>query len=319
MKAWIMTETGAPDVFQLVDSIPRKAPEKGEVMIRVCAAGFNPIDTKIRAGLAPIAPESRVLGCDVSGIIESVGEGVTTFNVGDAVYGLAGGVKGMQGALAEYITTDAALVAKAPDSVRLEECAALPVAAVTAMLLMERLQIKAGDSLYICGASGAVGLMATQLAVLKGATVTGSAGDEQRMQRVSAYGANPVLHEDAADYAASFNKVIDTFGGPGLQAALMLAQPFGQVATINARGEHELGVAHARSLTLHAIFSLLPLLSGEGRDGIGQALNELSALIDKGKIEALPVEVTGMSEVKEIHARYERGELKEKTVFLPDF
>ncbi len=318
MKVWKMHSPGTPDVLQLSD-IEQSQPGDGEVLLRVCAAGFNPIDTKIRAGIAPIAPACGVLGCDVSGIVEAVGAGVTEFAVGDAVFGLAGGVKGMQGALAETMITDAALLAHAPGSLPLEEAAALPVAAVTAFQLAKRLQIQAGDRVFVVGASGAVGLMITQLAVLKGAEVTGSAGDDERKARVVDFGGDAVLHSEATGLAQRFNKVVDTFGGTGLRTALEMAEPEGQVATINARGEHELGAAHAKALTLHAIFSLLPLLSGQGRERVGKQLAELAKLIDDGKLKALPVESVAMKEVVNVHARYERGALKEKTVLIADF
>ena len=318
MKAWKMISAGAPDVLQLTD-IEQTLPAEGEVLLRVCAAGFNPIDTKIRAGIAPIAPHSGVLGCDVSGIVEAVGPGVTAFAVGDAVYGLAGGVKGMQGALAETMITDAALLAHAPVSVPLSDAAALPVAAATAFQLAERLRIQTGDRVFVVGASGAVGMMITQLAVLNGAEVTGSAGDDKRKRRVVDFGGTAVLHSDATGLTQQFTKVVDTFGGPGLQTALMMAEPEGQVATINARGEHELAPAHAKALTLHAIFSLLPLLNGHGRERIGRQLAELAKLIDDGKLKSLPVEAVGMKEVANVHARYERGALTEKTVLLADF
>jgi len=166
-QAWAMAQTGGADVLHKVP-IELPQPGAGQVLIRVAAAGFNPVDTKIRAGLAAIAPESGVLGCDVSGYIEAVGEGVSAFSPGDAVYGCAGGVKGHYGALAEYMVADAALLAPAPVGMPLEECAALPIAAITAYAALERLQLQAGERLFVVEASGAVGLMMTQIARQQG-------------------------------------------------------------------------------------------------------------------------------------------------------
>ncbi|WP_430459740.1 alcohol dehydrogenase catalytic domain-containing protein [Thalassolituus sp. LLYu03] len=321
MKAWRMTQTGSPDVLQLSD-VERPQPGAGQVLIRVMAAGFNPIDTKIRAGIAAIAPESGVIGCDVSGIVEALGEGVSEFNVGDAVFGCAGGVKGHSGALAEFMVADAALLAPAPASISLAESATLPIAALTADAVLKRLNPQAGDAVFVVGASGAVGLMACQMANLRGCRVAGSAGTAQRLERVREFGAEACLHADIAAHIASGTKypfVLDTFGTSGLQSALGLADVYGQVATINARGQHELALAHAKSLTLHAIFILLPLLNGVGRPALGQALREIAAAIDGGKLAGLPVEVVGMSQVRDVHTRYEQGMLPDKVVMLADF
>lgn len=321
MKAWRMMETGGPDVLQLCD-VEKPVAGPGQVLIRVVAAGFNPIDTKLRAGIAAVAPESGILGCDVSGVVEAVGSGVTQFAIGDAVFGCAGGVKGMSGALAQYMATDARLLAKAPAALPLEECAALPIAALTAAEVLRRLAVPAGADLFIVGASGAVGLMTTQMATAAGCRVMGSAGNQDRIGRVHEFGGEGCLHAQAADMAAQgkrFPYVVDTFGGSGLQNALALAALNGHVATINARGQHELGQAHAKALTLHAIFILLPLLTGEGREQLGQALQVLATDIDAGRLRGLPVEKTGMSAVADVHARYERGDLPEKVVMLADF
>lgn len=87
-QAWIVTQTGGPEVMQPGEIVLAEL-QPGEVKIRVCAAGFNPVDTKIRAGLAPIINAAGVLGCDVSGEVIAVGNGVDHLAVGDAVYGCA--------------------------------------------------------------------------------------------------------------------------------------------------------------------------------------------------------------------------------------
>lgn len=112
--------------------IPEVIPH--HVLIRVLATSVNPVDYKIRSGIVPdIAPDfPAVLHGDVAGIIEKVGEGVNNFQPGDEVYGCAGGVKGMGGALAEYMLADAALIAKKPKSLNMRETAALPLVAITA-------------------------------------------------------------------------------------------------------------------------------------------------------------------------------------------
>ncbi len=320
-QAWVMTQTGGPEVIQKAE-IELPEPGIGQVLIRVVAAGFNPVDTKIRAGLAAIAPQSGVLGCDVSGYIEATGEGVSAFSPGDAVYGCAGGVKGHHGALAEYMVADADLLAPAPHNLLLEDCAGLPIAAITAYNAVQRLQLQAGERLFVVGASGAVGLMMTQIAHQLGALVEGSAGSRERIAQVEAFGGRGWLHSQCSELVAqgeSFARVLDTFGGAGLQTALELAAPYAQVATINARNQYDLSQAHAKALTLHAVFMLLPLLRQENMAAHGECLRTLTAGIEAGELKGLPVQRFAMSEVAQIHARYEAGELPFKAVMLPDF
>ncbi len=318
VPAWVMHSTGAPDVLQL-GTIQLPVPAAGQVLIKVVAAGFNPVDTKIRAGLAPIAPDSGVLGVDVSGVVEEVGPDVEHLQPGDNVYGCAGGVRGHGGALAQYMLADARLLAIAPKVLPLSQSAGLPVPALTARELVRRLALKDGDELAVLGASGAVGRMLTRFARMTGCRVVGTAGSEDRLQLIRSAGAQAFLHHEITQQPRSFTKVADTFGGPALKQALQLASAGGQVATINARGQHELGVAHAKALTLHAIFILLPLLNGIGREWMSSELQCLTDEIDQGLVDGLNADELPMSSVAEVHSRYEQGLLQQKTVLLADF
>lgn len=171
MKAQIIEKFGEATEFKVVDlPIPEVIPH--HVLIRVLATSVNPVDYKIRGGIVPdIAPDfPAVLHGDVAGIIEKVGEGVNNFQPGDEVYGCAGGVKGMGGALAEYMLADAALIAKKPKSLNMRETAALPLVAITAWEgLIEKAQIQSGQTILIYGGTGGVGHIALQLAKSCGA------------------------------------------------------------------------------------------------------------------------------------------------------
>ena len=319
VPAWRVKQTGTPAVLEK-GIIELSEPQSGEVIIRVCAAGFNPIDTKIRAGLAPILNDAGVLGCDVSGEVIAIGEGVTHLTVGDSVYGCAGGVKGSGGALATEMVCDADLLAKAPTAVSLVQAAAIPLVAITAFEALQRLAPKSDETLLVMGASGGVGQWATRLAKEAGVSVYGTAGNAERVEQLKQRGVHAALHNDVTELsAAGFEKVLDTFGGDSLQKALEMAAPYAQVATINARNTYDLTQAHAKSLTLHAVFMLLPLLTGKGRKAHGEFLAELSRKIDAGFIEAPQAEEKRMSDVADIHRAYEAGELKNKVVMKADF
>ena len=113
MKAVVLTAFGGTEHFQVRDDVPVPELEAGHVLVRVAASSVNPVDYKIRSGLleAIAPPEPVILGCDVAGVVEAVGEDVEKFKPGDEVYGCAGGVKGLPGALAEFMLADADLLA----------------------------------------------------------------------------------------------------------------------------------------------------------------------------------------------------------------
>lgn len=313
-SGWHFSETGAPTVLEQTSlEMPQVSP--GGLLVRVIASGFNPIDTKIRAGLAPIASDNHVVGCDVAGEVVAVGEQVAGFSEGDIVYGCAGGVKGSSGTLCRYIVVDADLMALAPLSVKAEQAAVLPLVSITAFEAIERLHLQADESCLIMGGSGGVGQMALQLAKLRGVAVTATAGDDIRRDQVASFNVTALSHGEAAEYAGKFDKVLDTFGGESFQTALHACAPGGQVATINARNTYDLTQAHAKALSIHAVFMLLPLLSGKGRATHGRFLSWLAKEVDAGRITVPETEVQPASAVAEVHRRYEAGELKTKVAF----
>jgi NADPH2:quinone reductase len=314
-QAWIFPEVGGADVL-IETQLPVPTPQAGEVLIKVLASGFNPIDTKIRAGLAPIASDNHVPGCDVCGEVIALGDGVAEFALGDLVYGCAGGVKGSSGTLCEYMCADVDLLALQPELLSSAQAAILPLISITAYEALVRLNIAAGDELLIMGGTGGVGQMAIQLARLKGAKVTATAGSESGLRFIESLGATAIFHSDATNTATAFNKVLDTHGGESFQTALLAAAPGAQVATINARNTYDLAQAHAKALTIHAVFMLLPLLTGNGRKAHGELLAWLATEINQGNIQPPTVDEKSPSEVAVVHAAYEAGMINTKTAFV---
>src|SRR5215472_4863046 len=131
MRAAILE--GAKQPFRLA-SIERPKPAAGEVLVRIKASGVNPLDTKIRAGVAAHArhPFPAILGIDLAGTVEAVGRDVTAFRAGDEVYGMTGGVGGIPGSLAQYAAVDTALLARKPSNLSMREAASLPLIVITA-------------------------------------------------------------------------------------------------------------------------------------------------------------------------------------------
>src|SRR5882724_1160022 len=131
MQAAILDTPGA--AFRMAQ-IPRPHPRPGQVLVRVEASAVNPLDIKIRTGQAAHArqPLPAILGIDLAGVVEAIGSGVTSFRPGDEVYGMTGGVGGLQGSLAEYAAVDADLLAPKPANLAMRETAALPLIFITA-------------------------------------------------------------------------------------------------------------------------------------------------------------------------------------------
>src|SRR5215813_1832209 len=171
MRALLLENYNAP--FTLKD-IPRPMPSAGQVLVRIMASGVNPLDTKIRAGAAAHARVTlpAVLGMDLAGVVEEVGTGVTAFKPGDEVYGMTGGVGGLQGSLAEFASVDADLLAIKPSNLSMREAAALPLIVITAWEgLVDRARVHAGQKVLIHAGAGGVGHVSIQIARAFGAEV----------------------------------------------------------------------------------------------------------------------------------------------------
>ena len=293
MNAALLEATGAP--FRVAE-ISRPVPGRGEVLVRIAASGVNPLDTKIHAGEAPHARQRlpAILGLDLAGTVQAIGEGVTRFSVGDEVYGMTGGVGGHQGSLAEFAAVDSELLALKPANLSMREAAALPLVFITAWEgLVDRAGLHPGQTVLVIGGAGGVGQMAIQIALAMGATVfaTGSPSGRQAIERL---GAGFVDREEpTADAVArltagrGFDLVYDTAGGPALDAAFNAVCRFGHVVSCLGWGTHALAPLSFHAGTYSGVFTLLPLLTGEGRAHHGAILAEATRLTEAGRL--LPV------------------------------
>jgi D-arabinose 1-dehydrogenase-like Zn-dependent alcohol dehydrogenase len=224
-------EFGGPEVLRIVErAVP--TPGEGQVLVRVRAAGANPVDTKVRRGLFSNGrpPEAPLpVGIDVSGVVEDVAPGGAPARIGDSVLGLAVG-----GSFADY-TLARHLVTK-PADMPWAEAAAWPTVTEAAFRCLKQLQIQAGEALLIHGAAGSVGAMATQLAIAAGATVIGTASPDQ-FDYLGGLGATPVRYGDGWS-----DRVRDAAPGP-VHAVLDTAGRAGRVGAAgrpSGAGHHDL-------------------------------------------------------------------------------
>jgi NADPH:quinone reductase len=325
MRAYLVEEPNGPF---LAAELPSPVPGTNQVLVRIVASGVNPLDTKIRAGTAAHAKEPlpAVLGLDMAGIVEEAGPGVSTFRSGDEVYGMVGWVGGLQGTLAEFIAADAALIARKPANLPMREAAALPLSLITAWEgLVDRANVRAGQKVLIHGGAGGVGHIAVQLARAFGAEVFATVSPEKRRVAES-FGASPIDYRAvsvgeyvlASTAGEGFDIVYDTVGGSTLDASFEAVKRYtGHVVSCLGWGSHSLAPLSFRGATYSGVFTLLPLLTGEGRRHHGEILARATALVEAGKLKPfLNDRSFSAGEIAEAHALVESGALGKVVINL---
>ncbi|MDH4580576.1 quinone oxidoreductase [Pseudomonas sp. BN415] len=322
-RALLLETVDAP--FKLIHPM-RPQPGPGQVLVRIHASGVNPLDTKIRAGKGAHARQAlpAVLGMDLAGVVESVGEGVSNFAPGDEVYGMAGGIGGNPGTLADYQALDADLVAKKPLNLDMRQAAALPLVAITAWEgLVDRARVGAGHKVLVHGGAGGVGHVAIQIARAFGAEVYAT-GSAENLAVIEGFGAIAIDYRSTAveDYVArhtdgrGFDIVYDTVGGVTLDASFQAVRHYtGHVVSALGWGEHKLAPLSFRGATYSGVFTLLPLLTGEGRKHHGEILAKVASLVEDGKLKVrLDPQRFSLEEALDAYRLVASGDAKGKVV-----
>lgn len=250
MKAIRAHKWGGPEVLQL-DDVPDPRPGPGQVLVRVRAAGVNPVDTYIRSGAYARLPELPwIPGGDVAGVIEAAGEGVTRPKRGDRVYTAGGAGALLTGAYAELMVCDASQVYPLPANISFAQGAAVGVPYGTAYYgLFYKAHARPGETVLIHGASGGVGIAAVQLAAAHGMTVVGTAGSERGRKLVGEHGAHHVLDHSATDYLDALRAltrgqgpdiILEMLANVNLAKDLDVVARFGRIVVIGNRGSIEI-------------------------------------------------------------------------------
>lgn len=297
MKAMILNQFGADAKFEMTE-IEKPKPTSQQVLVKVAASSVNMVDTMIHS-MGPDLPLSpslpALLGMDFAGTVEAVGDGVSNFKVGDEVYGCAGGLADLPGALAEYISADSRLIALKPKNLTMRESAALPLVAITAYEGLERAGISKGQKVLVHGGSGGVGHIALQLAKDFGAEVYSTGGGERQTALIQKLGATPINYktETVEDYVqkytdgAGFDIVYDSVGGANMLNSFNAAKLNGHVASTVSLLEIDLSVAHFKGLSLHVVFMLIPMLHDYKRAEHHRILNAITAVIEAGNLKPI--------------------------------
>lgn len=285
MKAIQANKYGGEEQLQLVD-VPQPEPANNQALVRVFAATYNPIDSKLLSGnmrqMMPL-PFPFIPGGDFSGVVDSVGDGVPQFRAGDEVWGyLRGG-----GSYAEFIAADADKIAHKPKTLSHIETASLALVGQTALQMIDRADVQQGQSVLIHGAAGAVGSVAVQEAHRRGATVIAVAKSSSA-DRLKFYGANEVIDYEKTPFERSVQKVdavFDTVGGDMLERSYGVIKPGGVlISIVQPPSEQEANRAHITAT----------MLITEPSSG---TLHKLGELIDSGQIKSFIGKVYPLSGV----------------------
>lgn len=274
--------------------VARPEVSAGHVLVAVKAAAINPLDGKIRMSKAAHArqPLPAILGIDLAGTVEAVGDGVVGFRSGDRVFGMTGGVGGLQGSLAEFASVDAELLARAPGNLAMRDVAALPLVFITAWEgLVDRASVGAGQKVLVHGGAGGVGHVAIQIALSLGADVYAT-GTGDGMAYIRSLGATPIDYKDTSveDYVEEhtdgkgFDVVYDTVGGETLDKSFLAVRRFGHVVSCLGWGTHALAPLSFKAASYSGVFTLLPLLTPVGKRHHGEILVEATRLAEAGKL-----------------------------------
>jgi NADPH:quinone reductase-like Zn-dependent oxidoreductase len=310
MKAVRFHEFGGPEVLRYED-VDRPRPAAAQVLIRVAATSFNPVDAAIRSGfLQQVFPVAlpHTPGIDVAGTLAEIGEGVAGWSVGEAVVGFLPMTE--DGASAEFVLAPAELLTGAPTSIPLVDAAALPSASLSAwQALFEQADLKAGQRVLVNGAGGGVGGYALQLAKQAGATVIATASPRSR-EAVEALGADRIV-----DYTAT--AVTEAISEP-VEVVLNL---------VNAPESDLAGLTDLVSDGGVLVSTTSPVRDDPGRDVRSVRLfvrsdaGQLATIVERVDSGELRVDVSErfpLSEIARVHELGEAGKFRGKVILTPD-
>lgn len=329
MKAVLMTETGEPDVLQLQEVPDPEIQSETEILVRLNAAGVNPIDTKLRSR-GTFYPDQMpaILGCDGAGIVEAVGSEVEQFQVGDAVYFCDGGLGAKRGNYAELTVVDEKFVALKPQTLSFVEAAAAPLVLITAWeALYDRARLQPGQRILIHAGAGGVGHVAIQLAKLQGAEVATTVGNADNAAFVEELGADLIINYKEEDFV---EKVLEWTDGEGVDLAfdtvgketfyqtVAAVRNYGDLVTI-LEPDPKVGTlkdARLKNLRISLELMLTPMLQGRVDDQLDQMkiLQQCARLIDDDKLKIYVDQTFPFAEAAEAHRTLEAGIKRGKLV-----
>jgi NADPH2:quinone reductase len=328
MHAVVMTDVGSPAVLTWQSVPTPQIQQPGEVLVRLRAAGVNPIDTKLRQR-GTFYPDQMpaILGCDGAGVVEAVGAAVSRFQPGDAVYFFQGGLGATPGTYAEYAVVDERFLAAKPERLSFVEAAAAPLVLITAWeALYDRGRLEAGQTVLIQAGAGGVGHVAIQLAKLRQAQICTTVSSPAKAEFVQSLGADRAIayqQEDVLQAVREWTEgqgvhlAFDTVGGPVLSATFAAVRPYGDVVTLLAPDPATAWkLARDRNLRLSFELMLTPQLENwvQARQHQTHILENCRHWIDQGLLDIHVADTFPLAEAAAAHRRLEQGGLTGKLV-----
>jgi NADPH2:quinone reductase len=328
MRAIIMPQTGEPDILTLAE-VNKPDCAADEVLVRVMAAGVNPIDTKLRQNGLNFFPHGlpAILGCDGAGIVETVGSKTSQFKPGDTVYYCYGGLGQKAGNYAEYIAVPEAYVAIKPDCLDFVDAAAAPLVLITAWeALFDRACICSGQKIFIHAGAGGVGHVAIQLAKQAGCDVATSVSCEEKADLVHKLGADHIINykkQDVTDELLKWTNgtgvdvALDTIGGEAFKQLIPAVHIYGDLVTIlQVPDDADWKTMRLRNLRLSQELILTPMALGlkEGAVHHGAILEQCAQMFDQRQLFVFVSDILPLEQAAEAHRQIEAGSMTGKLV-----
>ena len=327
MKAILMNQTGGPDVLQLQDVPTPAISTSTDVLVKLKAAGVNPVDTKIRLGLYPPKTFPTIPGCDGAGIVEKTGKNVTRFKSGDEVYFFHAGLGTGPGNYAEYIVLDERFIARKPATIDFAQAAALPLVFITAWeALYDRANMQKGQTILIHAGAGGVGHIAIQLARAAGATICTTISSEEKAAFVKKLGADYAINYKQQNFVDAVLKwtdgkgvdiAMDNVGGELIQATFPAVKYGGDLVTLLQVPDNiDWTVARMRNLRFSFEIMLAPLILNlvEAQKHQTWIMEQCTRLVEEKKLTIHVSEVLPLNEAALAHQKIETGTTTGKIV-----
>jgi NADPH:quinone reductase len=317
MKAAYIEKTGSIDQITYGD-LPKPKATGSHVLVQVKAVSVNPIDTYLRSGhVAMGLPRPYILGCDVAGIVESVGPEAKRLKSGDRVWGSNQGLLGRQGTFAQFAAIEEQWLYAIPDEVSFEDAAAIALVGITAHLgLFRDAQLKMGENLFVPGGSGGVGSCVVQMARAIGARVMTTAGNEDKVEICKNLGANVVVNyrtgnvEEALDRFGPIDVWWESLREPNLERAVSRLARGGRIILMagrEARPVFPVGPFYTRDAKLYG-FAIFNAPADEQR----KAAAEINRWMGRGRLRPQIDRVMKLSEAAEAHRLQEASAMQKK-------
>jgi NADPH2:quinone reductase len=328
VKAAYVQKVGPPDTIAYGD-LPKPKPIDGQVLVKVKAVAVNPIDTYIRSGLVPAElPRPFIVGCDLAGVVESVGPDAKRFAAGDRVWGSNQGLLGRQGTFAEYAAVEEQWLYAIPEEVSFQDAAAVALVGITAHLALFRdANLKMGEKVFVFGGSGGVGSCVVQMARAVGARVLTTASSDAKVQVCRKLGANVVVNYKTDD----LDEALERFGPvdvwcenlrePNLERAVRHLALRGRIIVLagrEARSPLPIGPFYLKDGRLFGL-AMFNAPAAEQR----KSAAEINRWLARGRLRAPIDRVMKLSETAEAHRLQEastlgkKGTLAGKIVLVP--